>query len=412
MSAQGRGTVVLGITGCIAAYKACEIVRALVRADVRVKVVMTEAATRFVAPLTFRTLAGEPVVTSLWDEATAERVFHVALAEEADVFAIAPCTANVLAKLAHGQADDMLTTTALATGAPLVLAPAMNVHMWRDEATRANVDTLRSRGAVIIEPESGELACGDVGEGRLAGTEAIVDAIEAEIARAGDLRGVRLLVTAGPTYEPIDPVRFIGNRSSGRTGYAVAEEAGRRGASVTLVSGPTALPDPFGCTVVRVETAKQMRDAAMSAYTSATAVIATAAVSDLRPSLISDHKLKKGEAPDTLALERTPDILAEMGQDKGSRVLIGFAAESHDAVGSAREKLERKNLDLVVANDITVPGLGFASTSNRVWFVTDGAVEESPVMTKRALAQEICDRLVAMAGQRTGARVPEGSAEL
>ncbi len=389
-------TVVLGVSGCIAAYKACEIARALVRDGVRVKVVMTEAATRFVGPLTFRTLTGEPVVTSLWDDPTASGVFHVSLAEEADVFLIAPCTANVLAKLAHGRADDMLTTVALATEAPLVLAPAMNTHMWRDEATRANLATLASRGAVIVEPGSGELACGDIGEGRLADVAVILEAVHAELVRVHDLADVRLLVTAGPTYEPIDPVRFIGNRSSGLTGYAIAEEAARRGAEVTLVSGPTQLPDPFGVTMVRVETAAQMHVAAMDAYEHADAVVASAAVSDLRPVATQVQKIKKADAPDVLELERTRDILAEMGKDKGGRVLVGFAAESEAVVEAARDKLRRKNLDLVVANDITVEDLGFASTHNRVSLVTADGIEDLPIMTKRALARRLCDELVVL----------------
>ncbi|MDF1543079.1 MAG: bifunctional phosphopantothenoylcysteine decarboxylase/phosphopantothenate--cysteine ligase CoaBC [Anaerosomatales bacterium] len=401
MTAERQKTVVLAVSGCIAAYKACEIARALVRADFRVKVVMTDAATRFVGPLTFRTLTGEPVVTSLWDDPTASRVFHVSLAEEADVFCVAPCTANVLAKLAHGAADDMLTTAALATEAPLVLAPAMNTHMWRDDATQGNVSVLRERGAIVVEPATGELACGDSGEGRLAELDAILTAVHAELHRVQDLAGIRLLVTAGPTYEPIDPVRYIGNRSSGKTGYAIAEEAARRGATVTLVSGPTVLPDPFGCSVVRVQTAEEMYRASMEAYAGADAVVASAAVSDLRPATESARKMGKSEAPDTLALERTTDILARMGESKGSRVLVGFAAESYDPIDGARAKLERKALDLVVANDITEPGLGFGSALNRVSFVTATGVEEMPVMPKRELACRICDRLVVLLRDRT-----------
>lgn len=409
MTERGAKTVVLGVTGCIAAYKASEVARALVRSGVRVKVVMTEAATRFVGPLTFSTLTGEPAVTSLWAESEPARVSHIALAAEADVLAIVPCTANMLAKLAHGRADDMLSTVALAAEAPLVIAPAMNTHMWRAEPTRENLAVLRSRGGVVVEPASGELACGDVGEGRLAEVSAIVQAITAELDRARDLDGVRLLVTAGPTYEPIDPVRFIGNRSSGITGYAIAEEAARRGARVTLVSGPTALADPFGCTVVRVETAAQMHAAAMEAYTAADAVVASAAVADLRPASAHDRKLKKDEAPGALALERTRDILAEMGADKGSRVLVGFAAESHDLLGAARDKLTRKNLDLVVANDITEPGLGFGASVNRVTFVDGAGAEELPVMFKRTLAGVICDRLALLLADAEGGAAIDGT---
>lgn len=393
MSDSPTPTVVVGVTGCIAAYKACELVRELGRAGVRVKVVMTEAAARFVGPATFRALSGEPVAMSLWDDPASARVFHVSLAEEADVFVVAPATANVIAKLACGRADDLLTTVALATEAPLVIAPAMNTHMWRAEATQANVATLRSRGAVIVEPDAGELACGDVGEGRLATVGAIAEAVLAEARRARDLEGVRVLVTAGPTFEPIDPVRFIGNASSGKTGYAIAEEAARRGAKVMLVSGPTSLPDPFGVRTVRVNTAQEMRDAVQGAYAETDVVVATAAVSDFRPASVASDKLHKDEAPATVALERNPDILAELGASKGDRVLVGFAAETRDVLASARAKLAAKNLDMVVANDVSTPGLGFGAASNKVAFVTEDAVEELPVLGKRAIARELWDRM-------------------
>ena len=270
---QGPKTVVVGVTGGIAAYKTCELVRALVKRGLRVKVVMTEASTRFVTPLTFRTLTAEPVTISMWADDPDAKIHHISLAEEADVMVIAPCTANVLAKLAQGRADDMLTTTALATEAPLVIAPAMNVHMWRKPVTAANVAALRSRGASIVEPGTGELACGDVGEGRLAPIEEILAATEAELTRVRDVAGVRVLVTAGGTHEPIDPVRFIGNRSSGKTGFAIAAEAARRGAHVTLVTGPTHLPDPFGCEVVRINTALQMHAEVMERAAQAAATV-------------------------------------------------------------------------------------------------------------------------------------------
>jgi len=389
--ANGRPVVLLGITGCIAAYKACELARALVREDVRVKAVMTDAATRFVGPLTLRTLTNEPVAVSLWDDPTADPVHHVSLAQEADVVLIAPCTANVIAKIAHGRADDILTTTTLATEAPIVIAPAMNVHMWRDEATQANLAQLRSRGAVVVEPDTGELACGDVGEGRLADLDAILDAVRAELTRTRDLEGVRVLVTAGPTYEPIDPVRFIGNRSSGKTGFYVAEEAARRGADVTLVAGPTHLPDPFGVQTVRVTTALEMHEAAMEAYESADVVVATAAVSDFRPATALEEKASKEDAPSSVELVRNPDILAEMGAAKGSRTLIGFAAETSDVVARAREKLAAKHLDLVVGNDVGVEGLGFGSDENVVTLVEADGEKDLPKMSKRALARELCD---------------------
>lgn len=392
MSESNTPTIVLGVTGCIAAYKACELLRMLQRAGCRVKVVMTDNATRFVGTATMRALSGEPVAVSLWDEPAA-RVHHVSLAEEADVFVIAPATANVLAKLASGRADDLLTTTALATEAPMVVAPAMNMHMWRAEATRANVATLRARGCVVVEPDTGELACGDVGEGRLAEVSAIAEAVLAEARRARDLAGIRVLVTAGPTEEPIDPVRFIGNRSSGKTGYAIAEEAARRGADVTLVSGPTSLPDPFGVRCVRVMTAMEMRDAVEDAYPLADVVVASAAVADFRPADPSAAKLKKTDAPDIVRLVRNPDILAGLGARKESRLLVGFAAETSDVLIHARTKLAEKNLDLVVANDVSSPKLGFGTDENRVWLVSEVAEEELAVMSKRSIAATLWDRL-------------------
>jgi len=389
-------TVVLGVTGCIAAYKACELARALVRDGVRVKVVMTQAATRFVGPLTFRTLTNEPVVTSLWDDPGTVLVSHISLAEEADAFVVAPCTANVLAKLATGRADDMLTTTALATEATLIIAPAMNTHMWRSEATQANVATLRARGAVFVEPGTGELACGDTGEGRLADVGEITSVVQRELDRTRDLAGVNVLVTAGPTYEPIDAVRFIGNRSSGKTGFWIAEEAARRGGEVTLVTGPSPLPDPFAVTAVRVTTAAEMREAVMDAYASCDVVIASAAVSDFRPAAAATEKLKKDAAPPAIELVRTDDILAALGADKGDRVLVGFAAESSNVIENAREKLASKNLDLVVANDISTAEGGFGADRNRVTFVSKDSAEETDLVHKRELAARLIDRVVAM----------------
>lgn len=399
MNDKTTPTVVLGVTGCIAAYKSCELVRELLGRGLRVKVVMTEHATRFVGPTTFRALTREPVAAGMWDEPGAP-IHHISLAGEADVLAIAPCTANVLAKLAHGRADDLLSTTVLATEAPLVIAPAMNVHMWRDEAVRENVRVLRGRGAIIVEPVSGELACGDVGEGRLAEVSDICDAVEAEARRSHDLAGVGVLVTAGPTLEPLDAVRHLGNRSSGLTGYAIAEEAARRGAEVTLVSGPTSLPDPFGVRTVRVTTAVEMEAAVGEAYEACDAVVGAAAVSDFRPAEPSEVKLKKDSAPDAVRLERNPDILAGLGARKGDRVLVGFAAETGDVLANARAKLGAKNLDLVVANDVSDPCLGFGSESNKVWLVTAAGVEELPAMGKRAIARRLCGELAAMLASR------------
>ena len=391
-----RPIVVLGVTGCIAAYKACELARALIKHGCRVKVVMTEAATKFVGPTTFRALTGEPVGVGLWDESDA-RVHHISLAEQAGVFVIAPATANTLAKISEGRADDLLSTSALATEATLVIAPAMNVHMWLAETTQAAIAKLRARGAVIVEPESGELACGDVGEGRLADPAVIAEAVLAEVKRSRDLRGVRVLVTAGPTQEALDPVRFLGNRSSGKTGYAIAEEAARRGAEVTLVSGPTVLPDPFGVRTLRVTSAQQMRDAALGAYADVDAVVATAAVSDFRPVAPVEHKLKKDVASLTIELERTPDILAELGASKDGRLLVGFAAETQGVLDAAAGKLSAKNLDLVVGNDVSVEGLGFGSDTNRVWLVSADGAEELPIQTKTSIARELWDRIAPQA---------------
>lgn len=397
-SANDTPVVVLGVTGGIGAYKACEVARELMRRGCRVKVVMTAAAQRFVTPLTFRTLTGEPVAVSLWDDEPG-RVFHISLAEEADVLAIVPCTANVIAKLAHGRADDLLTTTVLATEAPVVVAPAMNTHMWLRDVTRSNVGALRERGYSFVEPGTGELACGDVGEGRLAEVGAIADAVMGEVARTRSLAGVRVLVTAGPTREPIDAVRFIGNRSSGRQGYAIAAEAAKRGAEVTLVSGPTSLPDPFGVRTVRVETAAEMLAAVEQEYVGARVVIAAAAVADFRPAAPAAGKLKKGAAPDAVALERTVDILASLGERKGDRVLVGFAAEAGDAAAYARDKLVAKNLDLIVANDVTEPGAGFDVRTNRVTLIEVDGERSLPLMGKDGVAREVLDSVQELLGR-------------
>ncbi len=407
-TSEHKPVIVLGVTGCIAAYKACELARSLMRAGCRVKVVMTEAATRFVGPTTFRALTGEPVAVGLWDEADA-RVHHISLAEEADAFVIAPATANTLAKVAEGRADDLLSTSALATEAPLIVAPAMNVHMWRAATTVAAVRALRERGATIVEPESGELACGDVGEGRLASLEVIIEAVMAEVGRSRDLRGVSMLVTAGGTREPIDPVRFIGNAASGRTGFAIAEEAARRGADVTLVTGPATLPDPFGVRTVRVVSAQQMLDAALSVYPTVDVVVASAAVADFRPVSPSAHKQKKTDAPLAIELQRTPDILATLAAQKDDRLLVGFAAETQAVLASARGKLQEKHLDLVVANDVSSPDVGFASVANRVWFVSAEGDEEFPLASKTVIARALCDRIAGAARDAARNRTQKGN---
>jgi phosphopantothenoylcysteine decarboxylase/phosphopantothenate--cysteine ligase len=323
-------------------------------------------------------------------------VYHISLAQEADVLVIAPCTANVIAKIAQGRADDLLTTTALATEAAIVIAPAMNTHMWRKDITQRNVAALTARGALFVAPDTGELACGDVGEGRLADVGAIADAVEREARRTRSLAGVRVLVTAGPTHEPIDPVRYIGNRSSGRQGYAIAEEAARRGATVTLVSGPSELADPFDVSVFRVETAAEMREAVEEAYPTADVVVAAAAVADMRPASVASEKLKKPHLPGSIELEPTVDILESLGSRKEGRLLVGFAAETGGLVEAARGKLVAKNLDLVVANDVTQPGAGFGTVTNRVTLVDATAAEELPLMDKAAVARAVFDRIEAI----------------
>jgi len=384
-------TIILGVTGCIAAYKACELARLLMAAGCRVKVVMTENATRFVGQTTFRALTREPVAVSLWDEAEAS-VHHVSLAQEADLLLIAPATANVMAKLASGRSDDLLSTTALATRAPVIVAPAMNDGMWEAAATQANVLTLEQRGVTVVGPETGALACGDTGVGRLAPLDHIVSSVLSELNRTTQLVGVNVLITSGPTQEMIDPVRFISNGSSGKTGYAIAIEARQRGASVTVVSGPTQLPAPTGIELLSVESARQMEDAVAACYGAADVVIATAAVSDFRPADVSDSKVKKESASLTLALVRNPDILAGLGARKDGRLLVGFAAETDDVIAHAKAKLESKNLDVVVANDVS-EGHGFGSDDNAVWFVTSGGVEELTARSKRQIAAALWDRI-------------------
>lgn len=390
-------TVLVGVTGCIAAYKACEIVRGLQKAGVRCKVVMTEHATQFVGPLTFRSLTHEPVAVGLFDDPS-DPIRHISLAQEADAFLIAPCTANVLAKVANGIADDLLTTTALATTAPLVIAPAMNVRMYENPATVCNIGKLEARGARIIEAGSGYLACGDVGRGRLADVDDIVSAVLAELGVRRDLEGRRVMVTAGPTVEPIDPVRYLSNRSSGKMGYAIARAAAARGANVTLVSGPVSLPAPEGVRVVSVRTACEMLAAAKEAFASADLGVFAAAVADMRPKRPAARKLKKGEADDALSrieLVRNPDILATCAESKGGRVVVGFAAETDDVVAYAKGKLASKGADLIVANEVG-EGKVFGADSNQAWIVDAHGAEQLPLMSKDRLADVVLDRAAAL----------------
>jgi phosphopantothenoylcysteine decarboxylase / phosphopantothenate---cysteine ligase len=389
---QGR-RVLLGVTGGIAAYKAAHLARLLRERGGDVRVVMTPAATRFVGPDTFSALTGNSVHSDVFEQT--EAVLHVRLARDADVAVVAPATANVLGKVALGLADDLLTSILLELSAPVVVAPAMHSGMWGNPATRRNLDSLRNRGVVVVGPEEGPLAAGDEGMGRMADPADIVEAVEDAVAgRGGPLSGHRILVTAGPTQEPIDAVRFVGNRSSGRMGFAVAEEAARRGAAVHLVAGPVALPNLPGVHVDHVETAEQMRDMVLAGFERADAVVKAAAVADWRPKEHVEGKLKKETGPPDVLLEPTPDILRELGERKGDRILVGFAAETEDLEAAGREKLRTKHLDVIVVNEVGRPGTGFESETNRAMVISaDGRDEPLREWTKPDLAAAICDRL-------------------
>jgi len=385
--------IVLGVTGGIAAYKAAELVRELVRAGAKVHAVMTRSAQAFVTPLTFQTLSGNPVITELFSLVEESEIGHISLADKAEVLVIAPATANIIGKIAGGIADDMLTTIVMATKAPVLLAPAMNVHMWENSGCQENIQKLRSRGFHFIDPESGELACGYEGKGRLAEVSAIVEEIRA-ILSPQDFARETVLITAGPTEESIDPVRFITNRSSGKMGFAMAHAALRRGAEVILISGPTALPPPPKVKFIGVRSTAQMREAVLTNLKKASILLMAAAVSDYRPRQAASGKIKKSQAEMVLALERNPDILAEAGKQKDHRILVGFAAETENLLQNARSKLKEKNLDLIVANDVTLPGAGFEVDTNIVKFLDRSRkVEELPLMTKEELADRILDRV-------------------
>ena len=393
--------VVLGVTGCIGAYKACEVLRELQRRGAEVRVVMTAAATRFVTPMTFEALSRHPVFHDQWAPGANSDIRHISLADEADLLLVAPATANILGKLARGIADDPLSTLYLATKAPVLVAPAMNVNMLEHPAVQENLATLRARGVGVVEPGSGYLACGWLGKGRLAEVGEIVDAAMAALARRRDLEGETVLVTAGPTVEDVDPVRFVSNRSSGKMGYRLAEAARDRGARVILVSGPTSLAAPHGVDVVAVRSAEEMQRAVADRVGPATVVIAAAAVSDYRPAAASASKIKKTDGAVTLELVRTPDILKGLGEAKGGRVLVGFAAETEDLVANARKKLEAKSLDLVVANDVTAAGAGFGGDTNAaVLLRRDGGRVDVPLASKREVAERILDEVRALRAAR------------
>ncbi len=391
-------TIVLGVTGSIAAYKAAELTSKLVQAGARVSVVMTEAAAKFVTPLTFRSLTNRPVVTSMWELSYEFSIEHVSLADAADIVVIAPATANVIAKLASGIADDMLSATVLATKAPVIIAPAMHSGMFQNPVTQDNLTKLRARGFTTVGPAYGRLASGDTGLGRLAKTGQIIATIREVLARSADLTGKRIVVTAGGTQEPIDPARHIGNRSSGKMGYALAEAARDRGAKVTLITAPTHLIDPAGIEVIPVRTATEMKKAVTRAVKKADALIMAAAVADYQPKSTATSKLKKDSPSLTLELVRTPDILGEV---TGNFLRVGFAAESEDMVANATKKLAQKGLDLIVANDITDPKSSFDADTNQVAIIDKhGRVEGLPLMSKREVAERILDQVVGMLGNK------------
>lgn len=399
--------VLVAVTGGVAAYKACEVVRGLQKAGCDVRVTMTAEATAFVGPTTFEALTHHGVLTGLFatGHEAGDPIAHITAAEWADAALVVPATANAIAKLACGIADDALTTALLALPAakPLLVAPAMNVHMWQAAATQANVATLAARGVQIVSPETGRLACGDVGKGKLASVDVIVAATLRALGPSSEglLAGRRVVITAGPTHEAIDPVRFIGNRSSGKMGFALAKAAAAAGAQVTLVAGPCDQPTPAGVDRVDVISAAQMYEAASAAFAPADVAICAAAVADYTPAAPADHKLKKGrEELDHIDLVRTTDILAALSADKGDRVVVGFAAETNDLIANAQAKLARKGCDLIVANDVSRVDSAFGSDTDRVTFVTADGCEELPTLTKAQVADEIVKKVAALLGEK------------
>ena len=393
--------IVVGITGGIAAYKAAEFVRLLVKEEVRVHVVMTENAQKFIAPLTFQTLSGNPVVSDPFALLEDAQIGHIALADLAELVVILPATANIIGKIAHGIADDFLSTMVMATKAPVLFVPSMNVNMWENKALQKNIQTLLEMGYHLLEPGEGELACHWYGKGRLPEQNEVVEKME-DILSTKDLKGEQILVTGGPTQEPIDPVRFITNHSSGKMGYALAKMARRRGAEVILITGPTSLPLPRkDIQFLPVRSAEEMRKAVFTHLEGSSVVIKAAAVSDYRPKVISEKKIKKGESETTLTLERTKDILEELGKKKGNRILIGFAAETEDLIANAKKKLKEKALDFIVVNDVTQPGAGFSSDTNQVKIIDpSGQVKDLPLMTKEEVSQWILDEVVGLLKRR------------
>ena len=395
--------IVLGVTGGIAAYKSAELVSRLKKKGAQVYCVMTRAAQEFITPLTLRTLSQNPVFTEMFTEPRLWNVEHIGLADRADLFMVVPATANLIGKVCHGLADDLLTTTVMATKAPVLIAPAMNVNMYENPVTQTNIERLKELGYFFVEPECGELACGYEGRGRLADLEVIMERAEELLVRDKPLNGKKVLVTAGPTCEALDPVRYITNHSSGKMGYALAKQAKLLGAEVIMVSGPTGLRPFSGIRHVRVRTAREMYAAVWHEYEDSDIVIKAAAVADYRPKTTSDVKIKKQDGDLFVELERNPDILAELGQKKGSKILVGFAAETRNILEYAAEKIKKKNLDLIVANDLTRAGAGFALDTNIVTLLyPDGQMKKLPEMTKEEAALLILQEVVRIIKIRSG----------
>ena len=391
-----QARIVLGVSGGIACYKAVELVRLLVKAGFSVQVIMTRGAMEFVTPLTFQTLSGNPVATETFNLTQESEIGHINLADSADLFVIAPATANIIGKIANGIADDLLTTVIMATQAPVLLAPAMNIHMYENPIVQENLRKLGRVGYHLLEPAEGFLACGYEGKGRLPDPEKIAEEIQ-KLLRKKDLTGERLVITAGPNREPLDPVRYLSNRSSGKMGYALARAALRRGAEVTLVSGPTELEAPAGVRMIAVTTAAEMRDAVNQEFAAATAVIMAAAVADYRPVVRADQKIKRGKGPIELRLEPNPDIVKELGQKKAGKLLVGFAAETEELTANAAKKLSDKNLDMIVANNVAVAGSGFDGDTNIATILDrTGATQSLPLMSKDELADRIYDHFLAL----------------
>lgn len=397
-SEMKKPCVVLGVTGGIAVYKACELLRLLQKRGIDVFVVMTQNACRFVAPLTFETLSGHPVAVDTFDRPQTWEVEHIALAKRADLFLIAPATANIMGKMACGIADDMLSTTVMATRAPVLVAPAMNTGMWENAAVQQNVKTLRARGVEIVAPVSGHLACGDNGAGKLEDVAVIAERACELLFAKKDMEGLRVMVTAGPSREALDPVRYISNRSSGKMGYAIAQAAQKRGAEVTLLSGPVAIEAPQGVKLVPFTTTQELLDRASELAQEQDLLIQAAAPADYRAEEIAPQKIKKqGGEPMTFTLVENPDVAATLGKAKRSgQVFVGFAAETNDVLAHARDKLARKNLDMIVANDVTRPGAGFDVDTNIVTLITKDGQEALPMMSKAEVAQRILDRALAL----------------